>query len=139
MGTQYCQYSDLLNYIDAVNLAAMTNDYDGNQPVNMTVLNSVCAIASRKADALVSSIYQVPFNPVPVKIYTAAVIFSCELLYARRLTPEEKNPFKSEGDYWRHELMQINAGQLSLDEQFSRGFTPIVSVISKTRVDTNFF
>lgn len=139
MGIAYCNQSDVTNLIDAVNLAAMTDDY-AQGALNTTVLTNVILMASNACDALVSSIYAVPFTSnVPAKIKDASIIFTCEALYARRLTPDEKNPFKSRADYWRKELMLINAGELSLDESFNRGFVPIAYVSTPSRVNTNFY
>lgn len=134
----YCQQSDILNFIDGVNLIAFTDDFaTGN--LNTTILNNVISMASNECDALVSSIYAVPFNPVPAKIKQASIIFTCEALYIRRLTPEEKNPFRAQADYWRKQLMLINSGQLSLDESFLRGFPAVVAKTYCTRADTNIY
>ena len=73
--SQYCQYSDLVNLIDAVNLAAISNDYDSSQPVNLTVINAICTQASNACDAYVASIYLTPFNPVPKTISQPFVQF----------------------------------------------------------------
>jgi len=135
----YITINDLYNYIDKVNLQAFSDDYSIGQ-IDMTIINNICQLASDKSDALVSSIYTVPFQgTIPVKIRTSAIIFACEMLYARRITPEEKNPFKAEAEHWRQELMLINSGQLSLDAANRRVFTPIVSSLTRTRVDTNTF
>ena len=112
----YIQQQDLANYIDSVNLIAMTDDWSTGA-VNTTVLNNILQASSDAADALVSSIYSVPFVnvPIPIKVKKAAEIFAVEMLYQRRLTPSEKNPMKTEADYWRDTLLKVNLGQLSLD------------------------
>jgi len=135
----YIQQADLANYIDNINLVASTDDY-GTGVVNTTVLNNILQMASSKVDALVSSIYQTPFNPpVPVKIYTAAVVFAVEMLYSRRLTTDQSNPMTPQANHWRQELMDINRGLLSLDYQSTRAFTPVVSATKYNRCNTNIF
>jgi len=133
----YITITDITNVIDAVNLQAMVDDYNIGTLQSVT-LNNICQLASDTADSLVSSIYAVPFsgNP-PKKIKNAAIIFAAEMLYQRRLVPDEKNPFKSQADYWRKELMLVNSGQLPLDATIQRVFTPVVFTATKNRVDTN--
>lgn len=137
----YIGLSDVTNILDSVNLAGMTNDYGSNGgAINMTVFNNICQMASDNADALVSSIYPVPFNnPPPQKIRNASLIFAAEMLYQRRLTPEDKNPMKHQADFWRETLKQINLGQLSLDESYNRGFSPIISKTYQSRVNSNIY
>jgi|HubBroStandDraft_5_1064220.scaffolds.fasta_scaffold103539_2 phage gp36-like protein len=135
--------NDLLAYIDQVNLFQMVNDWaeaGNNTSLQTNAINAVCQIASNKVDALLSSIYVVPFQvPIPAKVYTASVIFAVEMLWARRLTPEEKNPMKAEADYWRETLIKINNGDIPLDYESSRAFQPIIVKKHCSRVDTNIF
>ena len=117
----------------------MCDDY-GTGQLNQTVLNNILQLASDKADALVSSIYNVPFTtPVPVKIYQAAIIFAAEMLYQRRLTPDERNPMTPQANHWREVLMQINRGELSLDYDSMRAFTPIIAKVTPSRVNSGIY
>jgi phage gp36-like protein len=136
----YITQDDLANYIDSVNLISMTDDW-GTGAVNTTILNNILEQASDSADALVSSIYSVPFVnvPIPIKVKTASAIFAVEMLYQRRLTPSERNPMKTEADYWRDTLLKVNLGQLSLDYKSTRAFTPIIVRGKYGRADTNIF
>ena len=136
----YITQDDLANYIDSVNLISMTDDW-GTGAVNTTILNNILEQASDSADALVSSIYSVPFVnvPIPIKVKTASAIFAVEMLYQRRLTPSERNPMKTEADYWRDTLLKVNLGQLSLDYLANRSFTPIIVRGHYNRADTNVF
>lgn len=137
--SQYCTYDDLVVLVDAVNLAAMSNDYDGNLPVNMTVINNICAQASNKVDALISSIYT-PFSGyIPSKVKEASIIFSLEILYARRLTPDEKNPFKEQSRTWLDLLTKINAGELDLDAQTKRVVKPVIFSATISRLNSNIY
>lgn len=126
--------------MDNINLVAATDDW-GTGVVNTAVLNNILQMASDRVDALVSAVYQVPFtiNPIPVKIRTAAAIFAVEMLYARRLTPDEKNPMTPQANELRKELMDINRGLLSLDYQSRRAFPPIVTHARLSRANDNTF
>ena len=140
MSNQYVQLADITNLIDAVQLTACTDDA-GAGSINMTVFNNICLMASNKADSLVSSIYAVPFplSTIPPKIKDATIAFACYALFQRRLTPLEHNPYKIQQDYWVDTLTKINAGQLSLDSNFTRDVAPIVSNRKFNRNDSNFF
>jgi len=124
----YIVYNDLLSVIDEVNLRLMVDDwtegFNGIQSSN--VLNTILQNSSDQADAYVCSIYQTPFVTPPQKIKQAAIAFSVESLYKRRLTPEEKNPGTPLAKLWRETLMDIGAGNLPLDANFRREFPPIV-------------
>ena len=136
----YIQQSDLANYVDSVNLIAMTDDWSTGA-VNTTVLNNILQASSDAADALVSSIYSVPFVnvPIPIKVKKAAEVFAVEMLYQRRLTPSERNPMKNEADYWRETLIKVNLGQLSLDYQSTRAFSPIIASTKCNRANGNIY
>lgn len=133
--SQYCQYSDLVVLVDAPNLSAMSNDYDGNAPVNMNVINAICQQASNKVDSLISSIYT-PFinTPVPSKVKEASIIFALEILWARRLIPGEHNPWREQSKMWMDLLTKINAGELDLDAQFLRAFKPVIFSATPSRI-----
>jgi hypothetical protein len=139
----YISQSDLTNYIDAVNLSGMLDDYalgPDNTTFSSTILGNILQLSSDKTDALVSSIYSTPFQtPVPVKIRTASAIFACEMLYQRRLVSPEQNPFTEQANYWRKTLMLVNSGELSLDANVRREFAPILINQYCSRVNTNFF
>lgn len=106
-----------------------------------TTLNNLLQFASDNADAFVSSTFVTPFsNPVPKKIKSAALYFAAEMCYQRRLSPDEKNPFKELADYWRKELMLINAGQLSLEQAVVKIVPPVLATVTKSRInDSNIY
>ena len=141
MSVPYCSYSDINNLMDGPNMGAATNDYDSSAPLNVPMINNIILMASNQCDALVSSIYAVPFpiTNIPVKIKEACIIFTCEALYARRLTPSDTNPFKERAEYWRKELMKVNSGELSLDAAFRRNVPPIVVSKFCSRFNDNFY
>jgi phage gp36-like protein len=137
----YCTYNDLLNFVDEVNLRQMVDDwaegFDGVQTSN--VLTTILQNASDQADAYVCSIYKTPFANPPQKLKQSAIAFAIEMLWRRRLTPEEKNPGKPLADMWRSIMVDIGAGKLPLDANFPREFPPVVASRSISPVNTNFF
>lgn len=115
--------------ISNTQLDAFTDD-DGDGVADPGVLDLVIGIASNAADAYVASIYQTPFvGYIPSKIKDSTLIFACEMLYQRRLAPEEKNIFKPQADLWRQVLQTIGAGQQPLDANVSRKITPGFAIV----------
>lgn len=138
----YITINDIYNRIDQVNVQAMLADYGVNTSNDNSsiILTNILQAASDQCDALVSSVYNTPFNgPVPVKIYQAAIVFACEMLYQRRLTPAEKNPMTPQADHWRDTLIKINSGELSLDANFVREVPPVISKTHYNRANTNIY
>jgi phage gp36-like protein len=135
----YITRNDILTKISNSQLDQFTDD-DGNGIPDSGVLDLVIDIASNAADAYVASIYETPFTDyVPAKIKDAALIFCVEMLYQRRLAPEERNIFKSQADLWREILTKIGTGQMPLDSNVSRKVTPGFGIIydSVLSVDRN--
>lgn len=131
----YITRNDLLSLISDSQLDNFTDDLaDGSE--TSSNLDTVMEMASREADSYVASIYTTPFSPVPTKIKTATIIFACEALYARRLTPEEHNPFKARADLWRDLLTEIGAGKQPLDKSFGRAFLPGAAITQQSVLDT---
>lgn len=103
------------------------------------ILANLCAQASANVDAMLSSIYQTPFSNPPALVKSAAITFAAEMLYLRRLTPTESNPFKSQADMYRDMLKKIGNGDIPLDANTTRIFSPIIARTHPSRVDSNIF
>ena len=134
----YITRSDILTKISNSQLDQFTDD-DGDGLPDTGVLDLVIDIASNAADSYVASIYETPFTGyVPAKIKDACLIFAVEMLYQRRLAPEERNIFKSQADLWRELLSNIGSGKVPLDANVSRKITPGFGIIydSVLSVDT---
>lgn len=134
-GQRSPRLSRLLNfmaYITSTDLAAYIADNDlipasddtGAGSQNNPKLTSIIATAQMQVDGRLASIYTVPISPVPTLCKIATVIFTCEALYARRLTPDQVNPFKSQADQMRKRLDLIGMGEVPLDATVTRSFTP---------------
>ncbi len=132
----YIARNDLLSQISDSQLNNFTDDLgDGSETTSN--LNTVMTVASNEVDSYLASIYTTPFSPVPAKVKMASIIFACEALYARRLTPDEKNPFKERATMWRKLLIDIGSGKQPLDESFSRGFPPVVAITQPSIINVN--
>ena len=136
--SSYCSLSDINTLLDSNQLISCTDDFQTGT-INTTILNNIISMASNKVDAMISSIYAPFTGNVPAKVKDATIVFCAYVLMQRRLLPNEINPYKSQADYWTDTLTKINAGQLSLDEQFNRGFTPVVYSSICNRVNSNIF
>ena len=135
----YCTQTDITNIIDAVNLNSMLDDTASGTP-NLTLLANILQLASDRADALVSSVYRVPFTgTIPVKIRTASIIFACEMLYQRRLVNDQENPMTTEANHWRKTLMDVNRGLLSLDASVTRIVPPFIASVRFDRANSNIY
>ena len=121
---QYITRDDVLTLISNSELDQFTNDSSDGSDTTST-LGIVITDCSNQVDAFLASIYATPFvQPYPAKVREACLVFTCEALYARRLTTEEKNPFKSRADMWRNQLEDIGSGKLPLDASIPRLFPP---------------
>ena len=121
---EYITRDDVLTLISNSELDQFTNDSsDGSDTAStLTIVITDC---SNQVDAYLAAIYTTPFTaPYPAKAKEACLVFTCEALYARRLTPDEKNPFKTRADMWRRLLESIGSGEQPLDVSIPRAFQP---------------
>lgn len=86
-------------------------------------LEDIISVADASIDGRIANIYTVPVSPTVPLLRYASVIFTCEILYRRRLSPAEKNPYTSEADRLRERLDKIGAGELNLDLNIPRDFS----------------
>lgn len=95
-----------------------------NQATITTNFNTAAAMASTMVDAYLAGIYPVPFTGanVPEVCQAAALVFLCEMLFAKRYTPDQVNPWKSQADQWRKILNNIREEGTGLDAEFDRAF-----------------
>lgn len=113
--TSYLNGRDIIPFLD--------DDSDGQADTGL--LDEIIATCSMECDGYVASIYPTPFaSPAPAAIQSAAAVFVCEALYARRLTPDEKNPFKARADMWRKTLQKVGEDGSGLDYKLDRAFEP---------------
>lgn len=101
---------------------ACDDDRDGT--ADSGLLDQIITRAGAAVDAYLASLYPTPFVTAPPVVKEAALVFACELVYARRLAPDEKNPYAERAKTWRARLEQIGADKLPLDAAFNRSFEP---------------
>lgn len=120
----YTTQDAISGFISGSNLISLTDD-SGTGSIDLTVLNQVISIVSNTVDAMLSATYQVPFTGTyPTLVGQSATVFACEALYRRRLTPEEKNPFKADADMFREALKKIAQERGGLDSGALAAFPP---------------
>lgn len=125
----YIVESDLYAYISKEDINPFIDD-DGDGVADTSRLDQIIATAQLQVDGRLAPIYTVPISPTPTLCKIATVIFTCEALYARRITPDRANPFKDQADAMREQLKEIGAGKLPLDATVTRVFTPGAVVTS---------
>lgn len=92
---------------------ALDDDGDGTEDAGL--LDRIIEDAGNECDGLVAARYTVPFDPVPIAIQRAAHAFVLDIIYSRRQTKDENNPFRKEANKWRDMLREVGAGKRQLD------------------------
>jgi phage gp36-like protein len=113
---------------------ALDDDRDGSADDGL--LDAIIAMASNAVDAFLSGLYTVPFpDPAPTVVQEAALVFSCEAVWARRLNADQKNPFLARANYWRDRLQKIGNDELPLDAATDKPNTPGAVITESVDVD----
>ena len=120
----YITRNQVLTVISANQLTAfLDDDRDGLEDEGLFA--ATVAAASLPIDGAMAAIYSVPFgDPPPPKASAMCLVFFCEMLYDKRLTPTEKNPFRTRADAFRKELQSIREEGTGFDKNLDRAFTP---------------
>ncbi len=137
MSTAYTNSNAIIAKLGGSNWLNEALDDDGSGTPPTGLLDNIIAAVSMDIDGRLAPIYDVPFDTPPPPVAAAALVFACETLYRRRLTPGEKNPFTSEADQWRNTLLKIGNGELSLDTTNSRDFSSVVAITENVSMDAN--
>lgn len=133
----YTTVNELERFIAASVLTEMLDD-DGDGQRDEGLLDGIIESSSQAVDAYLCSLFDVPFtNPVPALVSQAGLIFTCYALFARRLTPEEKNPWTSQVNMIRDRLQKVGEGKLPLDAQQTKSHSPGVVITTPVDVDAN--
>ena len=80
---------------------------------------------------------------VPDKVKAATTALCCHALYQRRVAPGEMNLFADDAKLWRGTprypgiLVQIGKGEVPLDDNFPRSFSPGAAWVERNRLDVN--
>jgi phage gp36-like protein len=95
-------------------IEALDDDNDGAEDPGL--FDQLVATASRDVDSFLAGLFSTPFpDPVPAQVYAATLAFVCESIYARRITPEQRNPFGGQANDWRKRLQLIGDRKLPFD------------------------
>lgn len=111
----YLALTDLEGSIPAQFLVqALDDNNDG--VIDAPVWAKVLADAQEEVDSFLEGRFTLPLviTPLPKIFKRAAMAFACELLYRRRATPDETNPWKKQADALRKTLGMIRDGTLKL-------------------------
>lgn len=111
----YLTLSDLEGSIPPQFLIQALDD-DNDQVIDAAAWAKVLADAQGEVDSYLEGKMPLPLTitPVPMLIKQAAKAFVCELLYRRRATPDETNPWKKQADGLRKRLAAIQAGEVKM-------------------------
>lgn len=130
----YTTQEKIQTLIPAQNLTdALDDDRDGSADDGL--LDTIIETAANAVDAYLAGLFTVPFTTPPAPIQEAALIFACEMVYARRLGLDEKNPFTVRANVWRERLQKIGAGQLPLDAATEKPNTPGAAITEAVSLD----
>lgn len=136
----YCTQNDITALISIKDLLAMLDDIgamslnDGNV---QGVLNSLITLQSNLIDGSIANAWDVPIVPTPPLLNAACTVFCVEALYQRRLTPDEKNPYKAQADIFRKRLQDIGNGKLEFDLRNPRDYPQGTAVTVPIAINTN--
>lgn len=87
--------------------------------------------AGNAVDARIGQRYALPLaTPYPAVVTEAAVVFACEMIYARRSIAEKDNPWTGQADKFRAMLDEIGAGTIPFTPTLNRA-DPSASVIAE--------
>lgn len=123
----YVTRDQVESVISEADLNAFLDD-DGDGTEDTGRFTSTANLASIMVDAFLAGIYQTPFTNPPALCQAAALSFFCEMVYQKRLTPDQMNPFKAQSNQYRELLDRIRKDGTGLDQTIDRAFTPGVVI-----------
>ena len=110
-------------------------DDNGDGEADPCAIDQVFQQASDAVDALLEGRFTTPFtNPIPMIVVQSAKVFAAELIYQRRGTKPEDNPFTKQADQLRGpkdgKLVKIARGEEPLFPSIQRA-KPSATVIGE--------
>lgn len=127
----YVLMSEMNGLIPAAFLVqALDDNSDG--AADAAAWTDVLRQVHRAIDGPLGSKFAVPFNnPLPPIVLEAAPIFAAELLYKRRGTADDANPWVGQANKLREKINKIAAGELPLTPDIKKANASI-AVVSET-------
>lgn len=117
----YCNSTDIISQVGDNNYIPFLDD-DSSGQADTSLMDNIISVADAAINGRIASIYTVPVSPTPPLLRYASIIFTCEMLYRRRLAPREHNPYTKEADALREQLTKIGSGELNLDQTVDRAY-----------------
>ena len=106
--------------------------------LNTAVLNQIISDVSAELDGYLASIYPVPWGvTVPPAVSEACLTMVCSVIYGRRLSPGQSNPWLESAEKWRTEIENYGKGNGNLGPNFPRTFAPGFGVQEFVSFDMN--
>ena len=132
----YVTQAQLETEIPAPHLADAVDD-DAAGGADTDKLDAILQKASDAVDSFLAGLYPTPFaDPAPAACREAAFMFAGELIYARRGVSTDENPFTKRANDWRKTLTLIGRGDLPLDANIPKAFTPGAAITEPVLLDT---
>lgn len=117
----YCTEADIISQVGQNNIIPFLDD-DQDGAADSGLLDNIITQASDQVDGFIASVYDTPLSTVSGSVKYATIIFVCEILYRRRLTPQEQNPYREEAKRMREWLTRVSDGELALDVNVPQAF-----------------
>lgn len=113
---------------------ALDDDNDGAEDEGL--FDQIVDNAAQAVHGYLSGLWTVPFTaPIPTAVSESAFAFVLEAIYARRSERDEKNPWKSQADFWRTRLEKIGNRELPLDAGTAKVVIPGAVIVEGVSVD----
>ena len=92
-------------------------DDDGDGAEDPGLYDALAEQADGAVDALLEGRFAVPFATAPRRVREAALVFACEMLYARKGVGANENPWTKRAETEREALAEIAAGNAPLEAE----------------------
>lgn len=122
----YVTQTDIQGQIPQTDFIGAFDDLNSGN-ANPVAVASLIQAASAKVDGKLSSVFAVPFNPVPQPVFDATLTIACYMIYRRVKASGEKNPFDDDYKDTMKFLERIAADDgVGLDQSVTRAVSPVV-------------
>jgi len=134
----YCTLSDITDHFSEEDLAAFTDDDDGNS-LNENLVSSAIARADAEIDATLDGYLTVPFTTVPDMIKYISADLAYFFMYRRRFNAQVPDWVRDMVNDARGDLARIAAGDLTVSDDQNDSDTDkmLVSKDEDDRLFTN--
>lgn len=111
-------------------------DDDRDGVADTGLLTQIITTCSAVVDGYLAGLFTVPFeDPEPATVRSAALMFVCEALYARRMVQDSVNPFTTRAKTFREILGKIGTGKMQLSADVARVTTVGAAITADMAID----